>query len=163
MSVELKTYQLVAGQHYRCTEHWRKPGVYRVTRVLKSGAVWGKRMDDDETGLECTLDHTCKWRRVDADGAPRNMIRREIVLDAAKNAVMNDRENDHGDPTEMCSKVARIWSIRLGVDITPAQVALMMIDFKTNRAWQNPRHEDTMVDIAGYAAIAAEAVQHDPS
>jgi len=81
---------------------------------------------------------------------------RAKILTQARDAVLNSRAATHGDAERNFNMIARVWSVRLGVDITAAQVALMMIDLKTSRAWENPKHEDSWVDIAGYAACGAE-------
>jgi hypothetical protein len=52
--------------------------------------------------------------------------------------------------------VAARWSITLGHPVTPAQVVLCMIDLKLTRLTHNPQHEDSVFDLAGYAAILRE-------
>jgi hypothetical protein len=54
------------------------------------------------------------------------------------------------------STIGKIWSARLGIDISPEQVSIMLIDLKTVRAWSNPTHCDNWVDMAGYAACGGE-------
>jgi hypothetical protein len=44
----------------------------------------------------------------------------------------------------------------LGVAVTPAQVALCLIDLKLARLTRDPSHLDSVVDVAGYAAILSE-------
>jgi hypothetical protein len=78
------------------------------------------------------------------------------ILDSALQFVTVDRAATHGAAEDSFARIAAIWSLRLGVEITAAQVALMMVDFKTVRAWANPGHADNYVDIAGYAALAGE-------
>ncbi len=84
------------------------------------------------------------------------MTRRVDILLDARLAVTVDRAATHGAAEDSFARIAAIWSLRLGVEITAAQVALMMVDFKTVRAWGNPSHTDNYVDIAGYAALAGE-------
>ncbi len=81
---------------------------------------------------------------------------RSEILDTAKQCVNVDRNSTHGQPEDTFGAIARVWSVRLGVEVTPAQAALMMIDLKTCRAWNNPGHKDNWVDIAGYAACGGE-------
>lgn len=40
--------------------------------------------------------------------------------------------------------------------MTPAQVALCMIDLKLTRLTYDPRHADSVVDVIGYAALLRE-------
>jgi hypothetical protein len=52
--------------------------------------------------------------------------------------------------------VARRWSITLGRPITPAEVVLCLIDLKLARLGHDPKHQDSILDIAGYAAVLQE-------
>ena len=83
-------------------------------------------------------------------------MNRAEILDEAKAAITVDRQQTHGKPENNFATIAAIWAARLGVSITPAQVAIMLVDLKTVRAWGNPRHNDNWVDIAGYAACGGE-------
>lgn len=81
---------------------------------------------------------------------------RALILDQARSAVTKDRAATHGALESSFGQIAAIWSVRLGVTLTPAQVAIMMVDLKTVRGWGNPSHLDNWVDIAGYAACGGE-------
>ncbi|WP_324075497.1 MAG: DUF6378 domain-containing protein [Erythrobacter sp.] len=70
--------------------------------------------------------------------------------------VLEERRDDYGDPAEQFRAIADRWSITLGAPITPAQVALCMIDLKLTRLTYDPGHIDSMVDIIGYAALLRE-------
>lgn len=83
-------------------------------------------------------------------------MKRPEILDGAKQAVVTDRAATHGNLEDNFKAIAAIWSVRLGVAVTPAQVAIMMVDLKTTRAWGNPGHADSWVDAAGYAACGGE-------
>lgn len=83
-------------------------------------------------------------------------MKRAAILDAAKAAVTADRQATHGAPEDSFGLIARLWSARLGIQLRPDQVAVMMIDLKTARAWQTPGHADNWIDLAGYAACGAE-------
>lgn len=78
------------------------------------------------------------------------------ILAAAHRAVTVDRAATHGSAEASFAMIAALWSARLGVVITPAQVAILLIDLKTVRAWSNPGHADNWVDITGYAACGGE-------
>ena len=79
----------------------------------------------------------------------------EMMLKQAAAVVANRRES-YGDPTASITAIARRWSITLGQPITPAQVALCLIDLKLARLAFDPNHLDSMIDIAGYAAVLRE-------
>ncbi len=79
----------------------------------------------------------------------------ELLLRQAATIVAN-RRAVYGDPASSMDLVARRWSITLGLTVTPAQVALCLIDLKLARLTHDPNHLDSMVDIAGYAAVLRE-------
>lgn len=81
---------------------------------------------------------------------------RAMILDTAREAVTKDRAATHGALEASFGQIAAIWSVRLGVTVTPAQVSILMIDLKTVRAWNNAGHLDNWVDMAGYAACGGE-------
>lgn len=83
-------------------------------------------------------------------------MNRSEILDTAKQAVTVDRAATHGEAEQTFSAIAAVWSARLGQSLTPAQVAILLSDLKTCRAWGNPAHVDNWVDLAGYAACGGE-------
>jgi len=83
-------------------------------------------------------------------------MNRAEILDAANKAVTVDRSAKHGGIEDTFSAIAAVWSVRIGMTIEPYQVAIMLTDLKTCRAWGNPKHNDNWVDIAGYAACGGE-------
>lgn len=83
-------------------------------------------------------------------------MKRADILSGATQAVTKDRAATHGNLEDSFAEIAAIWSFRTGAQITAAQVALMLVDLKTVRAWNNPGHADNWIDIAGYAACGGE-------
>lgn len=79
-----------------------------------------------------------------------NVLREAIIL------THGDRNDQHGDPRPNHENIAQIWSVILGRDITPAQVALCMAGLKLARLASNPDNRDSYVDGAAYLAIAHE-------
>ena len=70
--------------------------------------------------------------------------------------VIADRRALYGEPEDLFEQVARRWSFVLGTKVTAAQVALCLIDLKVARLTSDPRHLDSIVDVAGYAACLRE-------
>jgi hypothetical protein len=70
--------------------------------------------------------------------------------------VLEERRDDYGDPAEQFRAIADRWTITLGTPVTPAQVALCMIDLKLTRLTYDPGHIDSMVDVIGYVALLRE-------
>jgi hypothetical protein len=83
------------------------------------------------------------------------MMRGECLA-AAADCVLRDRNATHGEPESSFGKIAKGWSALKGVEITATDVALMLAWLKIVRAHDNPAHEDSFVDLAGYAACGAE-------
>ena len=83
---------------------------------------------------------------------------RKTILDAAEKCVCNDRQDQYGKPEDSFSAIADLWTayLDIGRDITPVDVAQMMILLKVGRAKENPKHTDNWIDMAGYAACAGE-------
>lgn len=79
-------------------------------------------------------------------------LRREILTDAAV-CVCSDRNLMYGGPEDNFDVIAAMWSAYLGMPVTAADVAAMMILFKVARiATAEKPSRDSYVDIAGYAA-----------
>lgn len=83
---------------------------------------------------------------------------RKTILEAAEKCVCHDRQDTHGSPEDSFGAIADLWTAYLdaGREITPVDVANMMILLKVGRAKENPKHQDNWVDMAGYAACAGE-------
>lgn len=91
-----------------------------------------------------------------APPSTKDDMSREAILDAARAAVQ-DRDASYGTPARGIALVAKMWSSLLGTPVTSAQVALCLVALKASRLAHAPTHRDSWVDIAGYAAIGAEA------
>ncbi len=73
--------------------------------------------------------------------------------------VIENRERIYGPAAESFAAIAARWSLVLGIDVTPAQVALCLIDLKLARLSRDPKHLDSIVDVAGYAACLREVTR----
>jgi len=73
------------------------------------------------------------------------------ILMEAQSVVYGDRQADYGSVRTNFSNIARQWSVTLGIEVTPEQVGLCMIQVKLARQMNKPKR-DNLVDIAGYAA-----------
>lgn len=80
------------------------------------------------------------------------MLNRAADLVASRRAV-------YGDPTGSMATVAARWSLTLGCPITSAQVALCLIDLKLARLAHDPTHLDSVLDVAGYAAVLRDVTR----
>lgn len=67
--------------------------------------------------------------------------------------VLTERKENYGEASAMFENIAVIWSVLLGVKITPRQVALCMVALKLLR--ENHTHnDDNIVDLASYGYFA---------
>ena len=82
---------------------------------------------------------------------------REKILDAAKERVCGKREEDYGSPEDNFALIARLWNTYMGDCVVDAHdVASMMALLKIARIKTGRPKVDNYVDLAGYAACAAE-------
>jgi hypothetical protein len=79
----------------------------------------------------------------------------EQLLEHAAGLV-NRRRREYGEPVDLFEQVAARWSLTLGTKISPAHVVLCLIDLKLARLARDPKHLDSQVDVAGYAAVLRE-------
>ena len=86
------------------------------------------------------------------------MTRKECLDHAAK-AVLTDRNAAYGEPEDSFGVIAGMWSVYLGRPVSSYDVACMMALLKIVRAKQNPHHDDSWTDLAGYAACGAECAE----
>jgi hypothetical protein len=71
-------------------------------------------------------------------------------------SLVNRRRRQYGEPADLFQHVAARWSLTLGTRVSPAQVVLCLIDLKLARLAGDPKHLDSIVDVAGYAAVLRE-------
>lgn len=67
--------------------------------------------------------------------------------------VIAQRSTQYGDVIPSMTAIATRWSVTLGRSVTPAQVVLCLLDLKLARLAHDPAHEDSAVDVCGYAAL----------
>jgi len=83
-------------------------------------------------------------------------MKREEILQKAESLVNGPRAKDYGDAYENHDRIAKIWSVILDKEITVSQVYQCMVAVKQARLIISPNHEDSWVDIAGYAALGGD-------
>lgn len=84
-------------------------------------------------------------------GERRGLLRR------ANDTINGDRQRDYGDKLQNFSQIAMLWQgllatkLQPNAAIFPEDVALLMIAVKMARLAKSPDHEDSILDVAGYA------------
>ena len=83
-------------------------------------------------------------------------MNRQELLDTAAKITKGAREKNYGSPEDNFGRIAELWSTYLGWDVSASDVAAMMVLMKVARIAHDPKHIDSWVDIAGYAACGGE-------
>ena len=83
----------------------------------------------------------------------------EGILTEADRLINGPRQEDYGHPFDNFSQIGRMWAAILNVEeVTPEQVALMMIATKISRETNRPKR-DNRVDMAGYTGTYEMVVE----
>jgi|TARA_R100000664_G_C2758202_1_gene146919 hypothetical protein len=82
-------------------------------------------------------------------------MKREKILQEAERLINGDRAAAYGDAYVNHKRIADMWSVIFGQEVTVKQVLLCMIALKTARLVHDS-HEDSWVDICGYAGLGGE-------
>lgn len=109
---------------------------------------------------------TILMTRESAENEKHEPITREYILREAARIVCHDRNTQYGEPEDSFDTIARFWTTYVAekcapenayVCIAPEDAAMMMALLKIARtaSGEIPK-ADTYIDIAGYAACAAE-------
>lgn len=87
------------------------------------------------------------------------MKRAELLL-KAKEITEGARQEHYGSPEDNFANIAEYWdsylNMRPDTPLQPADVAIMMVLMKCARLASDPSHDDSWLDIAGYAACGSE-------
>lgn len=97
-----------------------------------------------EYALAKALDLNIAYWEGASDTEPPETVAQSLVRNG-------ERQATYGHPAIDFRRTAQIWSGITGADITAAQVALMMIGLKMSRLISTPGHQDSVIDLVGYA------------
>jgi hypothetical protein len=96
----------------------------------------------------------------------------DMLLHAAE-LVGGQRAEDYGDKTENHKRIAALWTYWMvesrknpnydSPEINAYDAAMMMLLVKVARLMHSPGHQDSHVDIAGYASIMEEIANKEPT
>ena len=78
----------------------------------------------------------------------------ELLQKTAK--VIKERGESYGSIVDNHTRIAKLWSVVLGKNVTTEQVALCMIAVKMARLIETPNHDDSWQDVLGYALVGYE-------
>ena len=99
---------------------------------------------------------------------------REEILNAAKQCVCQDRNDQYGSPEDNFKTIAYLWTNYInagnalrgvGICLRAKDVAAMMVLLKVARIATGSGSQDNWIDLAGYAACGGEieGKDNDPS
>lgn len=92
----------------------------------------------------------------------KNVSPRAKMLAEASNIISGARDKQYGGPEDNFERIAKIWSVIFGIEVTKEDVAMAMVAVKVARyASKSGFQPDTWVDIAGYAACGYEVGEID--
>ena len=92
-------------------------------------------------------------------------MRRKELLDKAIEIIEGARQEHYGSPEDNFARIAEYWQMYLrqtqhpGIVLAPHDVATMMILMKVARLAADYLHDDSWLDIAGYAACGSECAE----
>jgi hypothetical protein len=84
-------------------------------------------------------------------------MKRDEILQEAERMINGPRAKDYGDAYLNHERIAKMWRVLLGQEVTVEQVYMCMIAVKLSRLIETPTHEDSAIDICGYGALLGEA------
>ena len=90
-------------------------------------------------------------------------MNRKECLEQASKITQGERQENYGTPEDNFKRIADLWSVYLEQDIQPHDVAAMMSLMKIARLMNQPNHQDSWVDLAGYAACGCEITTKEPT
>ena len=79
----------------------------------------------------------------------------DAILTRAASLVSGERARQHGDYTQLQSRIAELWSVYLKVPVSGAQVAFCMALLKVARDEVGEFNQDDGEDAAAYTALWA--------
>ena len=90
------------------------------------------------------------------DNKSNDLPRIEALREAVR-IISGDRDKQYGAPEDNLGRIAMVWSMLFGIDISAEDVAMAMVGLKMARyANKGEFQPDTWIDIAGYAGIGFE-------
>lgn len=98
-----------------------------------------------------TFCERCVERVLHANGEKINPTPQTVLAEAAA-LVDGDRQASYDHPSKNYGRMAKVWSVILGHDVTPEQVVLCMIATKLVREAHSHKR-DNIVDLAGYCRV----------
>lgn len=114
-------------------QHWEVGSGNMAGRCATDGSLWPCQVGQEVYDLD-------------------DVAMPQIFTDAAE-ILSGPRTEDYGDPRDTHERIAAMWSVIFGTEISAHQVALAMVALKLARLIASGK-QDSYTDMAGYLAIA---------
>ena len=88
-------------------------------------------------------------------------MNRDETLEKALDIIQGDRHNEYGPAQGHFKEAASVWSLIMKKEVTASQVILCLAALKLVRLSTKNDHQDSWVDLAGYAALGNEVSSVD--
>ena len=88
----------------------------------------------------------------------KNKKDRKYFLDEAEKLINGPRAKEYGPAKFNHERIAKIWSVILDREVTAQEVVACMVGVKLARLAETIEHDDSWVDIIGYAALGGEII-----
>ena len=82
------------------------------------------------------------------------------MIDIKINKLIKQKAKDYGNPEDYMQTLADVWGAMLGIKLSPNQVVAMYIASKSLRAFNNPGHFDSFLDVTGYGKIGCDLIKN---
>lgn len=158
------TVRELEGQEYDPERDVTRDRVKRAYDAIYGTDMWGAADVNEKNQFRAKLENA--YRSVIAEEAsdtlsadrPDEEDAYDVMaetLDGAKERVVGDRDETHGDFRENHETIAALWSAYFGIDIDAVDVTNAMILLKMSREKNGTRELDHFRDKAGYSGIGA--------
>lgn len=135
------------------------PGDEGRGNASSSKFTWESMYDD--LGGVCGFKGTADRKAA----TPEPSKKRGKILLKALDIINGERQDTYGDPEDSFALIGEYWTSFLSrkgsLDITPRDVAEMMMLFKIARMSGQKQCLDNYSDLAGYAGLAADMVEEE--
>lgn len=118
----------------------------------------GRTMNDDWMR---EIDKRANLATCDPTAQPTCAERGRAICEEALRTINGERQDAYGHPEDSFKPIAALWEAYLGTKVTPPMVADMMCLLKIARENGGKGKRDNMVDLIGYAALAARMRGYD--
>ena len=137
------------------TKHW----IDSLTGGTMSAEDWNNFEDVPATHYDGPTVKDLAEAAKRADDVKRE--RGRAICEDALCTINGERQDSYGNPEDSFGMIASMWSAYLGIEVMASEVAHMMCLLKIARERGGKGKRDNLVDLIGYAALAAHMRGYD--